>query len=199
MILHTTLVGILFLSSTNSKPRPCVEEEAQPPNGVDETRSAEGSSEGSGEASEALEMGLPRSGEGSGEFLMLEDEVGSGMDSELLGRLAEEEEMTTESGMINNLVPRFDLEMGSGDGEEFFKMSSEEEEGSGAGVIIKITTEEVSEGSGAEFRFGEVSDEVGSGDDSTENVRLVAIVEEIVEITTEVDVRQVETDDGRGR
>jgi len=184
MILHTTLVVILFLSSTISKPRPCVNEEAQSLNGVDEVRSAEGSSEGSGDDSEALEMGLPRSGEGSGEFLILEDEMGSGMDSELLGRLAEEEEM------INNLVPRFDLEMGSGDGDEFFKMSSEEEEGSGAGVIFKITTEEVTEGSGAEFRFGEVSDEVGSGDDSTENVRLVDSVEEIVEITTEVAVRQ---------
>jgi len=192
MILHTTLVVILFLSSTISKPRPCVEEEAQPPNGLEELRSAEGSSEGSGEDSEELEMALPRSGEGSGEFLMLEDEMGSGMDSELLGRLAEEEEMTTESEMINNLVPRFDLEMGSGDGDEFFKMSSEEEEGSGAGVIFKITTEEVTEGSGAEFRFGEVSDEVGSGDDSTENVRLVEIVEDIVEITTEVAVRQAE-------
>ena len=192
MILHTTLVVILFLSSTISKPRPCVNEEAQSLNSVDEVRSAEGSSEGSGDDSEALEMRLPRSGEGSGEFLILEDEMGSGMDSELLGRLAEEEEMTTESEMINNLVPRFDLEMGSGagDGEEFFKMSSEEEEGSGAGVIFKITTEEVTEGSGAEFRFDEVSDEVGSGDDSTENVRLLDIVEEIVEITTEVAVRQ---------
>merc|ERR1711982_65453 len=99
--------------------------------------------------------------------------------------------MTTESEMINNLVPRFDLEMGSG--EELFKISSEEEvEGSGASITFKIATEEAIEGSGAEFRLGEVSDEVGSGDDSTENVRLVEIVEEI---TTEVAVSQVEADD----
>merc|ERR1711971_119590 len=199
MILQTTLVVILFLSATISKPMHCVNEVC---------RSVEGSSEGSGEHSEELEMGSPRSGEGSGEFLMLEDEMGSGMDSELLdgerrgggGRLAEEEEMTTESEMINNLVPRFDLEMGSGDGEELFKMSSEEEEeeeGSGAGIIFKIVTEEATEASGAEFRLGEVSDEVGSGDDSTENVRQVEIVEEIVEITTEVAVSQVETDRSR--
>ena len=187
MILQTTLVVILFLSTAISKPMHCVNEVC---------RSVEGSSEGSGENSEELEIGAPRSGEGSGEFLMLEDEMGSGMDSELLGRLAEEVEMTTESEMINNLVPRFDLEMGSGDGEELFKMSSdEEEEGSGAGIIFKIVTEEATEASGAEFRLGEVSDEVGSGDDSTENVRLVEIVEEIVEITTEVAVSQVETDD----
>merc|ERR1719468_1295800 len=70
--------------------------------------------------------------------------------------------------------------------------SEEEEEGSGAGIIFKIVTEEATEASGAEFRLGEVSDEVGSGDDSTENVRLVEIVEEI---TTEVAVSQVETDD----
>ena len=187
MILYTTLVVILFLSTTISKPMHCVNEVC---------RSVEGSSEGSGENSEELEIGLPRSGEGSGEFLMLEDEIGSGMDSDLLGRLAEEVEMTTESEMINNLVPRFDLEMGSGDGEELFKMSSEEEEeeeGSGAGIIFKIATEEATEGSGAEFRLGEVSDEVGSGYDSTENVRLVEIVEEIT--TEDVAVSQVEADD----
>merc|ERR1719468_1362024 len=119
------------------------------------------------------------------------------MDSQVITKLAEEEEMTTESEMVvSNLVPRFDLEIGSGDGEELLKMSSEEET-SGDGIIFKIMTEEVGEGSGAEYRFAEVSDEIGSGDDSTDSpldaaVGQVEIDEEIGDMTTEVAFRRVD-------
>merc|ERR1712127_809032 len=104
--------------------------------------------------------------------------------------------MTTESEMVvSNLVPRFDLEIGSGDSEELLKISSEEE-ASGDGIIFKIMTEEVGEGSGAEFRFAEVSDEIGSGDDSTDApfeaaVRQEEIDEEMGAFTTEVALREV--------
>merc|ERR1719232_2109077 len=122
--------------------------------------------------------------------------MGSGMDSQVLAKLAEEEEMTTESEMmVSNLVPRFDLEIGSGEGEELLKISSEEE-ASGDGIIFKISTEEVGEGSGAEFRFAEISDEIGSDDDSTEapfeaDVRQVEIDDEIGVITTEVSFTEI--------
>ena len=207
MIPHIALVLILFLSNTIAKPTPEVNEEVHFSDGVYEhTEEEEGSgffktvprtveSEGSGEGSgDSEELGYsPRSGDGSGEFMILEAEMGSGKESEVILKLAEEEEMTTESEMmINNLVPRFDLEMGSGDSEELYKIISEDE-GSGDGLVIKITTEDVEEGSGAEFRFAEdVGDEIGSGDDTTEAsltaaVRQVEVDydEEIGEITTE--------------
>ena len=133
------------------------------------------------------------SGEGSGEFMTLEAEMDSGMDSQVIAKIAEEEEMTTESEMIvNNLQPRFDLEMGSGDSEELFKISFEEEASGDSNNIIKIKTEGIGEGSGAEFRFAEVSNEIGSGDDSEETtVRQVDVNEEIGDVTTDVSVRQV--------
>ena len=133
------------------------------------------------------------SGEGSGEFMTLEAEMDSSMDSQVIAQIAEEEEMTTESEMIvNNLQPRFDLEMGSGDSEELFKISFEEEASGDSNNIIKIKTEGIGEGSGAEFRFAEVSNEIGSGDDSEETtVRQVDVNEEIGDITTDVSVRQV--------
>ena len=133
------------------------------------------------------------SGEGSGEFMTLEAEMDSRMDSQVIAQIAEEEEMTTESEMIvNNLQPRFDLEMGSGDSEELFKISFEEEASGDSNNIIKIKTEGIGEGSGAEFRFAEVSNEIGSGDDSEETtVRQVDVNEEIGDITTDVSVRQV--------
>ena len=133
------------------------------------------------------------SGEGSGEFMTLEAEMDSRMDSQVIAQIAEEEEMTTESEMIvNNLQPRFDLEMGSGDSEELFKISFEEEASEDSNNVIKIKNEGIGEGSGAEFRFAEVSNEIGSGDDSEETtVRQVDVNEEIGDITTDVSVRQV--------
>jgi len=130
--------------------------------------------------------------------MTLEAEMDSGMDSQDIAKIAEEEEMTTESEMVvNNLQPRFDLEMGSGDSEELFKMSFEEEESGDSNNVIKIKTEGIGEGSGSEFRFAEVSNEIGSGHDSAEaTLRQVDVNEEIADITTDFSVRQeVDYDD----
>ena len=158
-------------------------------------RSGEGSAEVSQEREEVSNLfwrNEEGSGEGSGQFMTLEAEMDSGMDSQVIAKIAEEEEMTTESEMIvNNLQPRFDLEIGSGDSEELFKMSFEEEASGDSNNVIKIKTEGIGEGSGAEFRFAEVSNEIGSGHDSAEaTVRQVDVNEEIGDITTDFSVRQ---------
>lgn len=158
-------------------------------------RSGEGSAEVSQEREEVSNLfwrNEEGSGEGSGQFMTLEAEMDSGMDSQVIAKIAEEEEMTTESEMVvNNLQPRFDLEIGSGDSEELFKMSFEEEASGDSNNVIKIKTEGIGEGSGAEFRFAEVSNEIGSGHDSAEaTVRQVDVNEEIGDITTDFSVRQ---------
>ena len=158
-------------------------------------RSGEGSAEVSQEREEVSNLfwrNEEGSGEGSGQFMTLEAEMDSGMDSQVIAKIAEEEEMTTESEMVvNNLQPRFDLEIGSGDSEELFKMSFEEEASGDSNNVIKIKTEGIGEGSGAEFRFAEVSNEIGSGHDSAEaTVRQVDVDEEIGDITTDFSVRQ---------
>ena len=157
-------------------------------------RSGEGSAEVSQEREEVSNLfwrNEEGSGEGSGQFMTLEAEMDSGMDSQVIAKIAEEEEMTTESEMVvNNLQPRFDLEIGSGDSEELF-MSFEEEASGDSNNVIKIKTEGIGEGSGAEFRFAEVSNEIGSGHDSAEaTVRQVDVNEEIGDITTDFSVRQ---------
>ena len=177
-------------------------EEVQLPDGKSQSKNPElvRTFEGSGDVSDkSLVMALDDlmgSGEGSGDFRILDEEIGSGIESEILVKLVDEmEEMTTESD--SNLVPRFDLELGSGDGEEFLKNI----EGSGDDLVIKtfgdwspggedklvikMIEEEVEEGSGAVFRFSEISDELGSGEDSTQATVRQVDDGEMGEMTTE--------------